>query len=248
MIDGWSNTMAEGEVVEEQVEVLKDLLHTIHVEGVLIESPEADITTNVSISSGIESSITVEELDQYLRSTISSYSVKKGDKLIGTANESFDYHQKAEDVLELAVFGYTTSDYRKINKALRASDEAKMKELAPYIQGIEEGLNALPSFQGTVWRGARLSEDILEKYEPGAVVREAAFTSTSYDSKKKFSGNTTFVIQTRKEGSRGKRVDTISNFPREKEVLFNRDAEFFVLKKEQDPQNSTKTIVYLQEL
>lgn len=238
LIAGWQNTDADATVIEAEVNKLNGVLQQIQSEGQLIEVP---------MDTGSEP-LDLEELGTLLDKEISSYQRTKADKLIQTANTSSEIHNNIPDQLELAVFGYTTSDYREINKALRSGDESKIAAKSTYIQGIEEGLSQMPSYQGTVYRGSRLSDDILSKYEPGVVVREAAFTSTSHDSKKKFSGNVTFVIQTRKEGSRGKLVEKLSNFPSEKEVLFNRDAEFFVLKKEQDPNNSSKTIVYMQEL
>lgn len=239
LIEAWSQSNIEDDVKTAQLKTYQQALNQIQLEGQEIELPSQQ--TNEPID--------IDQLATFLDTKISSFKRKKADTLIEKANVEFVHHKEIEDPLELAVFGYTTSHYRELNKALRSGDPDTLQASETYIQGVQEGLAKLPGYDNqTVWRGARLSADIISKYEPGQVVREAAFTSTSHDSKKKFSGNVTFVIQTREEDSQGKLVSHLSDYPNEKEVLFNRDTEFFVLKKEDDPNKTNGTIIYMQEL
>src|SRR5262249_2021838 len=52
-----------------------------------------------------------------------------------------------------AMIGYTMEDYKLLNAALRSRDPIKLQALAPYIERARDGLQALPSYQGTVFRG-----------------------------------------------------------------------------------------------
>jgi hypothetical protein len=115
----------------------------------------------------------------------------------------------------IGVIGYTGSDYRMLNKALRSKDPGELQRLGPYIRAADQGLAALPNYEGLVYRGADLPPDIIAKYEPGKVVTEDAFTSTSYDSGQKFSGNVVFEILSHT----GKQVEFLSQFSHEKEIL-----------------------------
>jgi hypothetical protein len=127
----------------------------------------------------------------------------------------------------IAVIGYTGSDYRMLNKALRSKDPDEMARLGPYIRSADQGLAALPNFEGKVYRGADLPASVIDKYEPGKVVTEDAFTSTSYDAGSKFSGNVVFEIVSRT----GKQVEFLSEFSHEKEILLRPGTRLLVTDK-----------------
>ncbi|HEY9641416.1 MAG TPA: ADP-ribosyltransferase domain-containing protein, partial [Coleofasciculaceae cyanobacterium] len=95
--------------------------------------------------------------------------------------------------------------------------------------------------EGTVYRSATLPDDVIAKYTAGAVVTEYGFTSSSYDKKAAFSGKHRFVIQSRT----GKKVDDLSPYPNEKEVLFKPGTQYRVLKTRKERGGQT---IYLEEV
>jgi hypothetical protein len=139
----------------------------------------------------------------------------------------------------VAVRGYTSSDYAEINRALRSGDPAELKRLDAYIKAAESGLNQLPSYRGEVFRGTDLPPEVASKYKAGEVVTEDAFTSTSAEFGREFSGNTQFII----ESQNGKRIDYLSEFPSETEVLFAPNSQFKVLEVEVDPSTGRRQIM-----
>jgi hypothetical protein len=95
----------------------------------------------------------------------------------------------------VAVRGYTSDDYRMLNKALRSGDPEELARLNAYIKAAESGLSQLPSYNGNVFRGTNLSPELAAKYKPGEIVTEEAFFSTSAEMGKEFPGNTKFFIK-----------------------------------------------------
>ena len=145
----------------------------------------------------------------------------------------------------VAVRGYTSRDYQPINVALRIGDPAELARLDPYIKAATDGLSQLPSYTGTVWRGAHLTNSIVANYADEEVVTERAFVSTSADFNGYFSQhNTDFVIQS---NGGGKDVSLVSNVPGQKEVLFPPGTQFKVLSVEKSVTTG-KTYIYLNEL
>jgi hypothetical protein len=158
-------------------------------------------------------------------------------KLIGLASYT-DYAQRIEraragndslrdiPVSQLAAIrGYTEEGYDPLNKALRSRDAAELREYGPYIRAVTEGLRQLPDYVGTVYRGTHLGAEILARYEPGAVVTELAFTSTSASPHSSYSGNAQYTIKSR----HGKDVTQISGHNNEREVIFPPGTRFKVL-------------------
>ncbi len=139
----------------------------------------------------------------------------------------------------VAIKGYTSDDYKMLNTALRNNDKAELKRLEPYIEVAKSGLRQLPSFKGTVFRGTTLSPEQLAKYEPGKIVTEDAFTSTSIDKSAAFSGNTEFYI----DSVKGKDISILSDYPNEKEILFKPYTKFEVLKVITDENTGNKIII-----
>ncbi|GMV42308.1 MAG: hypothetical protein AMXMBFR64_40240 [Myxococcales bacterium] len=142
----------------------------------------------------------------------------------------------------IAIRGYTSEDYWKINAALRNGDPAELAKYDTYIKAAEAGLAQLPSFQGTVYRGANLPDAVLDNYVAGQTVTEHAFTSTAASPSAAFTGNTKFVIQSKT----GSDVSSLSLYKNEQEVLFSPGTKFKVLKVDVDPGTGFTTI-YMTE-
>lgn len=147
---------------------------------------------------------------------------------------------------------YTTSKYHEINKYLRQragiqegdtfSDPEKQ-----FFTEVENSLsNALDKiktkYNGVVYRGVnRLNEKQLARYVVGEEVVEPFFKSSSYDPSKAFSGEVTFKINSKN----GKKIESLSNIPSEKEVLFKSGTRYKVLEK---IEKYGTTFIELQEL
>ena len=125
---------------------------------------------------------------------------------------------------------------------MRTNDAAELARLKPYLESSVAGLEKLPSYEGTVYRGVTLSPESIAKYVPGETVVESAFTSTSKTMGTSFPGNTKFVIQSLE----GKDVSLLSKYPGEQEILFRPGSPFKVLSKTTDA--SGKTTIFLKEI
>jgi hypothetical protein len=141
----------------------------------------------------------------------------------------------------VAMIGYTESDYRMLNGALRAGDVKELLRLGRYIAHTRNGLAALPDFSGPVYRGTEYFAG-LSKYKVGAVIEEAGFTSASYDAGSEFGGSVEFVILSR----HGKRIDFLSAFKNEKEVLFMPGTRFKILERTDEDGLSKITIKMME--
>ncbi|MEU6561079.1 ADP-ribosyltransferase [Nocardia nova] len=146
-----------------------------------------------------------------------------------------------------ALHTYTDPDanaYTDLNKRLRDNAELDPDQHR-FAQDISDGLRNLPAHNGTVWRGAMLSPEDLARYVPGETVTEPAFTSSSRDPNRKFSGNVEFVIHS----STGRDISGASARPGEHEVLFDRNTTFEVRGVVHDPGMGLTggTRVYLYE-
>ncbi|WP_154652501.1 phage minor head protein [Flavobacterium rivuli] len=128
----------------------------------------------------------------------------------------------------LGINRYTGSYYNEMNKYLRAGRIPPKNNLDALIGVTDSGLDKLPSFKGTSYRGARLAKDIQDAYEnafkTGKPYLEPAYMSTSNDFTRKFDGNTVFKIV----GKNGKSVKALSEFPTEEEVLYKQGSQFKV--------------------
>ncbi|MFC9993958.1 hypothetical protein [Nocardia sp. NPDC127526] len=100
--------------------------------------------------------------------------------------------------------------------------EARL-DLEQRSRAISTALAKLPPYTGVVLRGINLSDKLLEKYKPGAVILEPAFTSSSIDRPRQ--GNTQFTIESRN----GKYLVPLGIPTLENEVLFDRGTRFEVL-------------------
>jgi hypothetical protein len=142
-------------------------------------------------------------------------------------NRHPEYANIPDDEL-IAIRGYTSEfpkDYATINKALRENDVNKIEEYKSYIKNIENGLEKLPGYEGTVFRGedmdaARFARD----FKNASEYKTTQFFSTSH--KKGFGGNTRFTVASKN----GKNIAPISEFgSTEFEVLYPKGTEFKIL-------------------
>ncbi|MCA0154799.1 hypothetical protein LB823_01175 [Tsukamurella sp. M9C] len=142
-----------------------------------------------------------------------------------------------------AILDYTgNKHYQTLNAGLRSG--VVTGEQRTMANAINAALAKLPDYSGQVVRGVDLSPADLARYQPGAVVREAPFTSTTIDPTKAFSGNTRFIIQS----TSGKYVEPLSAIPGEMEVLFPTDSLFQVLSKSVDPVTGETIIAMIQRV
>ncbi|MFF0500924.1 ADP-ribosyltransferase [Nocardia aobensis] len=146
-----------------------------------------------------------------------------------------------------ALHAYTDPDaglYTDLNNRLRDNSELDPTQ-HQLAQDISAGLGNLPAHAGTVWRGTSLSPEELARYIPGETVTEAAFTSTSRDPRRIFTGNVEFVIHS----STGRDISGLSARPGEREVLFDRNTTFEVRGVVHDPSAGLfgRTRIYLYE-
>ncbi|MET8422574.1 ADP-ribosyltransferase [Nocardia sp. NPDC004860] len=146
-----------------------------------------------------------------------------------------------------AIHRYTDPDadiFSDLNHRLRNElelDSAQQKLAADIASGLEK----LPAYDGTVWRGMHLTSEQLARYVPGAKVTEPAFTSTSRDSRRIFTSNVEFIIHSES----GRDISALSARPGEQEVLFKPGTTFEVRGVEEDPNSGLfgKTRVFLYE-
>jgi len=122
-----------------------------------------------------------------------------------------------------ALWDYTGFGYVDLNRALRGQIPMN-DELSRRANAVSIALSKLPDKPGVSFRGSTLSDSQLARYVPGARVVESGFTSSASNPKRSFGGNSYFYIQ----GKHGKDVAPYSQQEYESEVLFNRDACFFV--------------------
>jgi hypothetical protein len=148
----------------------------------------------------------------------------------------------SDDLLALA--DYTGLGSEDLNFALR-SDAVDTSQLAR-IEAINTALTKLPAYDGPVFRGTDLPSEVIAQYQPGEVITEDAFLSTSTDPavarSPEFEGNVEFRILS----STGRDISSFSMVSDEQEVLFRVGAKFYVLDRIVDPLTG-KTIIEMIE-
>jgi hypothetical protein len=130
---------------------------------------------------------------------------------------------------------YTGPGYDTINRYLRGqggytADEATA--LQSRADRVSQELARLPPVPGTTYRGTYLSAEQAARYEPGRVVTERAFTSTSTDPQvaEQFTDNAYFIVR----GQSGRDVAPFSQLGHESEILYDQGTRFRVITKTWD--------------
>lgn len=126
---------------------------------------------------------------------------------------------------------------------LSRGENLNYQEIAysPYINLIRSGLKKLPDFRGRVFRGISADVKQLKQYQPGAVVHEQSFFSSSKS--QAFPGNVQFEIQSK----RGKHVGPLNNKDSEDEVMFLPGTKFKVLSKHFDKEEKVWRIRLVEQ-
>jgi ADP-ribosyltransferase exoenzyme len=139
--------------------------------------------------------------------------------------------------------------YQRLNPFLRRPDKYADEErelLQAQADGVSQALVKLPDRPGTTYRGVDFSDAVLSEYEPGRIVSERAFTSTSRDplvALEEFEGNTFMTIT----GRSGKDVTPFSAYSHEAEILFDKGTRFKIIDKVWDP-NDGKWLISMREV
>ncbi len=140
-----------------------------------------------------------------------------------------------------AIHGYTTNEgYTQLNPALRGQT-AMTPETEAFSTHLTEGLDRLPPYDGVSTRGSSPPQSVLDGYQPGRVVSDAAPKSTAVDPNRAFEGSLIETVQ----GNSGRDISAFSNYP-ETEVLFKPGTQFEVLDRVTTP--SDQTLVNIREI
>jgi hypothetical protein len=143
-----------------------------------------------------------------------------------------------------ALADYTGLGYEDLNNALRSGGMDASQQAR--IDAVNQALDKLPAHEGPVFRGTNLPPEVLAQYQPGAIVTESGFLSTSTDltvaQSEAFAGNVEFRILSKS----GRDVSSFSVIPTEQEVLFRTNVPFYVVDRRTDPRTG-RTIIEMIE-
>ena len=124
------------------------------------------------------------------------------------------------------IYKYTEDGYDDLNEKLRAS---KGKNITPFGTLLIECLNKLPNFDEIAYRGVNLTLAEFQKYndalENGEIITEFSFISSSNSL---YVGNAYGEVLFKIFSQKGKKVEQVSKYPNEKEVIFRCNSKFRV--------------------
>lgn len=128
----------------------------------------------------------------------------------------------------VAVTSYTFGGWRgEVNEAFRNNRPEVISKYDPFIRATVSGLNALPAYEGRVFRILNVSAEelaqIRARYQKDVVLTEEAFVSTT-TWEGMWEGNVKMTIQSRT----GRDIDNLS-WSREREILIAPGRRFKVL-------------------
>ena len=152
---------------------------------------------------------------------IHTYHVTAGDGEVLVHNNNL--RDCLSDAQEEALLQYTTELDEPVNTALRTGHTAELTRLEVEIYLIDEALDALPTFEGTVFRGMpleNLPEGFPEEFVEGADFSDPGFLSAN--SETPFSGEFQFEI----ESKTGVVISELSGIGNESEILFPSETQF----------------------
>lgn len=139
---------------------------------------------------------------------------------------------------------YTGVGYEDLNHALRtdtmdASQQAR-------ADALNQALRKCEPHRGAVFRGTDMPAEVLAQYQPGAVITESGFLSTTMDltvaQSPAFAGNVEFRILS----ATGRDISSFSVIPDEKEVLFPTGTKFYVVDRKTHPDTGLTVIEMLE--
>lgn len=123
----------------------------------------------------------------------------------------------------IATYFYTGKGYGEFNAALRSHEISAEQQVLR--DNINAALNKIPDYVGEVVRRVELPPEVLQAHQAGAIVTYDAFTSATRNAQDVFKHYPhRLVIQSKT----GKRIDWLSDYQTEGEVLFRAPTRFFV--------------------
>jgi hypothetical protein len=156
-----------------------------------------------------------------------------------------------------AIKAYTgNKDYEILNLALRNNDAAAVRQHDEQIKHTIAGLNQLPAYRGTVFRGSsNLPEEVFKSYREHGYIIEKGFSSSSTDSRvgRSFthdsdipnpSGMRAYYII---HSQTGRDVSQVQINPYECEVIFPPDTKFKVIKILRDSDDGIP-VIFMSEV
>ncbi len=135
-----------------------------------------------------------------------------------------------------AIGRYTSGGFNIINAALRKGGELQ-KRNQRNIDTLKGALAKLPDFRGLVRRGDNLPPEVLMLHQVGQIVEYPSFVSTSYNYGFRSNMRILMYVQS------CKKIDELSAFKYEKEVLCPPGTRFKVLERKTDPKGKTYIIM-----
>lgn len=153
------------------------------------------------------------------------------------ARNGLDVSHLTDDQIA-ALHGYSTNEgYQMMNPALRGQ-KPMTPEIEAFTGHLDSGLEQLPSYSGTSYRGTSPPSSVLDQYQPGNIVSDAAPKSTAIDPNKAFGGQMRETVI----GKNGKDISPFSGYD-ETEVLYPRNTKFEVLERVDNADGSVSTVV-----
>lgn len=128
----------------------------------------------------------------------------------------------ASDVVPIVA--YSGSHYVAVNQQLRSGKMTAAQY--KFQKSLNAGLDKLPAHTETTYRKATLSHSDAALYEPGFIIEERGFMSTSKN-QGTWSGDHQFIVH----GKSGRDIQKLSSHPSEAEVLFKSGTRFEVVSK-----------------
>ena len=178
----------------------------------------------------------------------SSY-VDGGENQSYNSNDNNNLTPEQKERYDAAILRYKSSESYKINSKLR-EDEVLTEEELEFVNTLDEALEQLPTYEGTVYRqiifddfgGEEAFNEFLLEHTPGKFIFYEQYTSCS-TAEDGYTVEGNYKISFIVEGKNARNVDGYGN-NMEKEVIFPRNTMFIV----QDIDTSGKyPIIYLQE-
>lgn len=155
--------------------------------------------------------------------------------------EGCDTESTYTQLEQQAMEAYTGTCYSKINSALRGKNPALLKKCDAVVDLLEIALSNFPDYRGKVVRIVSPPADVLESLQPGKIIEDHAFMSTSRLENWDWNGAVKLHIVSK----HGKNVEKMSSTPSEGEVLLRPGSRFKVTRRE---SAAMRTHIYLEEI
>lgn len=141
------------------------------------------------------------------------------------------------------IWDYSGAGFLDINYALREGTVEMVEKIAARSASLSAAIRDVPIHAGTVIRRSNIDDAALARYQPGDVVIENFFSSSTSDPDKarEFEGNVVWII----DSKQGRDIASRSRWD-EAEVLFDHFTRFEVLARDYDSE-SNQWVIYMEE-